>query len=65
MWRCFELLDLVVAGRLHAHVVVVGLWHRADQLVELELRGDLLAALRVVQQEQHHQGDDPSNRGEH
>jgi hypothetical protein len=56
-----ELEELLVVGFLHADEVIVGLRQRADQFVELQLRGGLFAPLRVVEGEDH----DERERGRH
>lgn len=49
----FLFVELMVAAHFDVHQVIVRFRGRADQLVEFELGGDLLAALRVLDNEHH------------
>ena len=46
--------ELLVVSEFNVHQVVVGLRERSNQLIELQLRGGLFAALRVLNREDHH-----------
>lgn len=56
--------QLIVVCRLDVDQQIVRLRRAAYQLVKLELGGDLLAALRVLNHEHHHQRDPSRDRRE-